>query len=196
MSSRIEKDSMGEVSVPSEMLWGAQTQRAVVNFKISGIRFQREFIRALGIIKKAAAVANIRTGSIDSDLGEKIIEAASEIINGNMDDHFPLDIFQTGSGTSFNMNANEVISNMANIKFGKEPGSNSPVHPNDHANMGQSSNDVIPTAIHIALAEVVSLSLLPALNLLNETLEKKRREFDAIVKLGRTHLQDATPVRL
>lgn len=196
MSSRIEKDSMGEVSVPSEMLWGAQTQRAVVNFKISGIRFQREFIRALGIIKKAAAVANIRTGSIDSDLGEKIIEAASEIINGNMDDHFPLDIFQTGSGTSFNMNANEVISNMANIKFGKEPGSNSPVHPNDHANMGQSSNDVIPTAIHIALAEVVSLSLLPALNLLNETLEKKRREFDGIVKLGRTHLQDATPVRL
>jgi len=196
MSLRIEKDSLGEVSVPAEMLWGAQTQRAIDNFKISGVRFQREFIRALGIVKRAAADANIRIGLLDPELGKEIIYTASEIIEGDLDDQFPLDIFQTGSGTSFNMNANEVIANKVNIKLGKKPGSKSPVHPNDHVNMGQSSNDVIPTAIHIAIAEIVSWSLLPSLTLLQESLELKRDEFDEIVKLGRTHLQDATPVRL
>lgn len=196
MSERIEKDSLGEVSVPDEMLWGAQTQRALNNFKISGVRFQREFIRALGIVKRAAAEANIRLGLLGPELGKEIIDVASEIIEGDLDEQFPLDIFQTGSGTSFNMNANEVIANKVNIKLGKDPGSKFPVHPNDHVNMGQSSNDVIPTAIHIAIAEIVSWSLLPSLILLREAFEFKRDEFEEVVKLGRTHLQDATPVRL
>ncbi|MCK5004253.1 MAG: class II fumarate hydratase [Candidatus Aminicenantes bacterium] len=196
MSERIEKDSLGEVNVPSEMFWGAQTQRALGNFKISGIKFQREFIRALGIVKRAAADANIRIGLLDPELGKEIIDVASEIIEGDLDEQFPLDIFQTGSGTSFNMNANEVIANKVNMKLGKKPGSKFPVHPNDHVNMGQSSNDVIPTAIHIAIAEIVSWSLLPSLTLLQDSLELKRDEFDEIIKLGRTHLQDATPVRL
>ena len=196
MSERIEKDSLGEVNVPSEMFWGAQTQRALGNFKISGIKFQREFIRALGIVKRAAADANIRIGLLDHELGKEIIDVASEIIEGDLDEQFPLDIFQTGSGTSFNMNANEVIANKVNMKLGKKPGSKFPVHPNDHVNMGQSSNDVIPTAIHIAIAEIVSWSLLPSLTLLQDSLELKRDEFDEIIKLGRTHLQDATPVRL
>ncbi len=196
MSLRIEKDSLGEVNVPSEMFWGAQTQRALDNFKISGIKFQREFIRALGIVKRAAADANIRLGLLDPELGKEIMEVAYEIIKGDLDEQFPLDVFQTGSGTSFNMNANEVIANRVNVKLGKKPGSKFPVHPNDHVNMGQSSNDVIPTAIHIAIAEIVSWFLLPSLALLQESLELKRDEFDEIVKLGRTHLQDAIPVRL
>ncbi len=196
MSVRIEKDSLGEVNVPDEMLWGAQTQRAIENFRISGIKFQREFIRALGIVKSAAATANIRTGLLDPALGREIIIVASEIIEGDLDEQFPLDVFQTGSGTSFNMNANEVIANRVNLKLGKKAGSKFPVHPNDHVNMGQSSNDVIPTAIHIAIAEIVSWSLIPSLTLFQETLELKRDEFGGIIKLGRTHLQDATPVRL
>ncbi len=196
MSLRIEKDSLGEVKVASAMLWGAQTQRAVDNFKISGIRFQREFIRALAIVKMCAARANMRIGYLDPEYGKGIVQAAEEIITGQKDDQFPLDIFQTGSGTSFNMNINEVISNMVNIRSGKAPGTKSPVHPNDHVNMGQSSNDVIPTAIHIAIAEIVSWNLLPSLNLIYESFLKKGEEFSEIVKLGRTHLQDATPVRI
>ncbi len=196
MKTRIEKDSLGAVKVPEEMLWGAQTQRAVENFKISGIKFQREFIRTLAVVKKSAAEANRQTGLLDPDLAEEIKGAADEIFRGEKDDQFPLDIYQTGSGTSLNMNINEVISNMANMKFGKGPGTKSPVHPNDHVNLGQSSNDVIPTAIHVAVSETVSKKLLPALGLLYESFLKKADEFNEIVKLGRTHLQDATPVRL
>ena len=196
MSERIEKDSLGEVNVPSEMFWGAQTQRALDNFKISGIKFQREFIRALGVVKRASADANIRLGLLDPELGKELMGVANSSTEVDLDEQFPLDVFQTGSGTSFNMNANEVIANRVNVKLGKKPGSKFPVHPNDHVNMGQSSNDVIPTAIHIAIAEIVSWSLLPSLALLQESLELKRDEFDEIVKLGRTHLQDATPVRL
>jgi len=196
MSLRVEKDSLGEVKVASEVLWGAQTQRAVDNFKISGLRFQREFIRALAIVKMSAASANMRIGCLDPGYGKEIFQAAEEIITGQKDNQFPLDIFQTGSGTSFNMNINEVISNMVNVKSGKSPGTKSPVHPNDHVNMGQSSNDVIPTAIHIAIAEIVSRKLLPSLNLIYESFLKKGKEFSEVVKLGRTHLQDATPVRI
>ena len=196
MSSRIEKDSLGEVKVPSEMLWGAQTQRAVNNFRISGIRFQRELIRALGIVKKSAAKANRRIGYMTPECSDKIIRAADEIISGEKENQFPLDIFQTGSGTSLNMNINEVISNIANMRSGESPGTKSPVHPNDHANMGQSSNDVIPTTIHIAVSETISKQLLPAMKLLFKSFLNKENEFNGVVKLGRTHLQDATPVRL
>ena len=194
--TRIEKDSMGEMHVPTNAYWGAQTQRAVENFPISGYRFTRPFVRALGIIKKAAAETNHELGRLDAKRANLIAQAAQEVIDGKLDDHFVIDIFQTGSGTSTNMNANEVISNRAIELAGGEIGSRDPVHPNDHVNMGQSSNDVIPTAIHVAAAEAIKSDLIPGLQLLAQELSRKADAFDEIVKIGRTHLQDATPIRL
>ncbi len=193
--TRIERDSMGEVEIPAWALWGAQTQRAVENFPISGQRFGRRFIRALGIVKRAAAIANVTLGLLDKKIGEAIITACEEVISGKWDDHFPIDIFQTGSGTSTNMNANEVIANRAIQIMGGKVGSKS-VHPNDHVNKSQSSNDVIPTAIHVAAALALDKELIPALDELQEALERKAEAFDSIIKTGRTHLQDATPIRL
>ena len=194
--TRMEKDSMGEMSVPASALYGASTQRAVVNFPVSGYRFSREFIRALGLIKWAAAQANRDLGLLDPERARLIVQAAEEVVEGKLDDHFPLDIFQTGSGTSTNTNANEVIANRCAQLAGKPIGSREIVHPNDHVNMGQSSNDVIPSAIHISAAELLQNSLRPALTKLHETFEAKTKEFWAIIKIGRTHLMDATPVRL
>ncbi len=193
---RTEKDSMGEMRVPSDAMYGAQTQRAVENFPISSLRFPREFVRALGLIKLAAARANMDLGLMDRKVGDAICAAAQEVIEGKLDRHFVVDIFQTGSGTSTNMNANEVLANRAIQMLGGVVGSKSPVHPNDHVNMGQSSNDVIPTAMHVSALETIERSLLPALNNLQSALAAKAEEFDSIVKIGRTHLQDATPVRL
>jgi fumarate hydratase class II len=193
---RIEKDSMGEMSVPADALYGAQTQRAVENFPISNLRFPREFIRALGLIKLAAARTNMELGLLDKKAGGAIVRAAQEVIDGNLDNHFVLDIFQTGSGTSTNMNANEVIANRATQILGGAIRSKKLVHPNDHVNMGQSSNDVIPTAMHIAVMESIERLLIPALRTLHTSLKQKAKDFDAVVKIGRTHLQDATPVRL
>ena len=193
---RIEKDSMGDMRVPRDALYGVQTQRAVENFPISNLRFPREFIRAMGLIKLSAARANMDLGQLDRKIGESIVNAAEEVVDGKLDSQFVLDIFQTGSGTSTNMNANEVISNRAIQLLGGVVGSKKPVHPNDHVNMGQSSNDVIPTAMHVAALEAIERSLIPALRKLQLALEAKAAEFDPIVKIGRTHLQDATPVRL
>jgi fumarate hydratase class II len=196
MSMRMEKDSMGEMSVPKSALYGASTQRAVLNFPISGYRFSRPFIRALGLIKWAAAQANADLGLIDAHRCAFIVQAAEEVVEGKLDEHFPLDIFQTGSGTSTNTNANEVISNRCCQLAGKEIGARDPVHPNDHVNMGQSSNDVIPSAIHISAAEQLKNALIPALEKLHGALDQKANEFWGIIKIGRTHLMDATPVRL
>jgi len=193
---RIEKDSMGEMRVPADALYGAQTQRAVENFPISNLRFPREFVRAMGLIKLAAAKANMDLGHLDRKVGEAIVNAAQEVIDGKLDSQFVLDIFQTGSGTSANMNTNEVVSNRAIQMLGGVVGSKKPVHPNDHVNMGQSSNDVIPTAMHVVALDAIERSLIPALRKLQSALEAKAKEFDSIVKIGRTHLQDATPVRL
>ncbi len=193
---RIETDSMGEVQVPASAYYGAQTQRAVQNFPISGLRFPREFIRALGMIKRAAARVNFQMRFLSKEVADAIIQAADEVVEGKLDDQFPLDIFQTGSGTSTNMNGNEVIANRAIEILGGEVGSKSPVHPNDHVNRGQSSNDVIPTAIHLATAESIKSGLIPVLMACEKELEAKSEQFDHIVKIGRTHLQDATPVRL
>ena len=187
---------MGEVAIPASVLYGAQTQRAVENFPISKIRFPREFIRALGLIKLAAARANMDLRLLDRKVGTAIVTAAQEVADGQLDDHFVVDIFQTGSGTSTNMNANEVISNRAIQILGGVVGSKEPVHPNDHVNMGQSSNDVIPSAIHVAAMDLIEHSLIPALRKLEKALTTKAKEFDSILKIGRTHLQDATPVRL
>jgi fumarate hydratase class II len=192
---RIERDSLGEMQVPADAYWGAQTQRAVENFPISGITFSRRFVRALGVVKKAAAQANRDLGLLDDDKAAAIVEAADEVIAGGHDDQFPVDVFQTGSGTSSNMNANEVIANRAAELMGEEIGDRV-VHPNDHVNYGQSSNDVIPTAMHVASLEAVEKDLLPALSTLADALDDKAEEFDGVVKTGRTHLQDATPVRL
>jgi fumarate hydratase class II len=193
---RKEHDSMGEMPVPADMYYGAQTARAVENFPISGLRFPREFIRALGMVKHAAAHANGELGLLNLRLEEAISTAAREVTGGRWDDHFPVDIFQTGSGTSTNMNANEVIANRANELLGGKVGDRSPVHPNDHVNMCQSSNDVIPTAIHVAALEKIHGDLLPALERLRKALAGKAEDFDSVVKIGRTHLMDATPVRL
>jgi len=187
---------MGEVQVPGNALYGAQTQRAAENFPISNLRFPREFIRALGLIKLSAARANMDLGLLEKKIGDAIVKASQEVIDGKLDEHFVLDIFQTGSGTSTNMNANEVISNRAIQILGGVLGSKKPVHPNDHVNMGQSSNDVIPSAMHVAAMESIERSLIPALRKLQRSLAAKAKEFDSIVKIGRTHLQDATPVRL
>lgn len=194
--SRTETDSMGHMEVPGRALWGAQTQRAVENFPISGYRFCRRFIRALGLIKQAAAEVNRELGLLDDERADWIIAAAQEVIDGKLDDHFVVDVFQTGSGTSTNMNANEVIANRAIQLAGGQVGSRDPVHPNDHVNMGQSSNDVIPTAIHVAAAEGLRSDLIPVLEALAHRLGEKTNEFWPVVKVGRTHLQDATPIRL
>src|SRR5256886_10042936 len=195
-NTRTERDSMGEIQVPGNALYGAQTQRAAENFPISNLRFPREFIRALGLIKLSAARANMALGLLEKKIGDAIVKTSQEVIDGKLDEHFVLDIFQTGSGTSTNMNANEVISNRAIQILGGVVGSKKPVHPNDHVNMGQSSNDVIPSAMHVAAMESIERSLIPALRKLQRSLAAKAKEFDSIVKIGRTHLQDATPVRL
>ena len=194
--TRTERDSMGTFEVPANAYYGANTMRAVVNFPISDLRFPRSFIRAIGEIKKAAAQVNAELGLLDPTLAEPIIAAADDVISGDLDDQFVVDIFQTGSGTSTNMNANEVISNRAIERLGGVLGSREPVHPNDHVNLGQSSNDVIPTAIHVAALKAVADRLIPALEHLQAALEGKSLQFMDVVKTGRTHLQDATPVRL
>jgi len=192
---RIEKDSLGEMQVPADALYGASTQRAVENFPVSGLRFPRRFIRALGAIKMTAAQVNMSLGLLDESKGKAIEQAAREVMDGEFDDQFVVDIFQTGSGTSTNMNANEVIANRATQILGGEIGSKE-VHPNDHVNMGQSSNDVIPTASHVSSATAIVDDLLPALRTLHAALDAKAKEFADVVKTGRTHLQDATPVTL
>ncbi|HHZ98448.1 MAG TPA: class II fumarate hydratase [Candidatus Marinimicrobia bacterium] len=196
MSTRTERDSLGSVEVPADRYYGAQTQRSLNNFKIGDQRFPREFIRAYGILKKAAATVNHSFGSLDEKLKVAIHDATDEVIGGKLDDHFPLVVWQTGSGTQTNMNFNEVIANRAIEILGGEMGSKDPVHPNDHVNMSQSTNDTFPTAINIAAVECVHLQLIPALKLLRDTLKEKEIEFNDIVKLGRTHLQDATPLSL
>jgi fumarate hydratase class II len=192
---RVERDSLGEVRVPAHALYGAQTQRAVENFPVSGLRFPPVFFRALGLIKQAAAEVNLELGLLDADKADAIRRAAEEVAAGTWDEEFPIDIFQTGSGTSTNMNANEVIANRAAQLLGGEPGSRR-VHPNDDVNMGQSSNDVIPTAIHVAAYIQVQAVLLPGLRLLHRTLQERAQTLDDVVKTGRTHLMDAMPIRL
>ena len=192
---RTERDSMGEMEIPDDAMWGAQTQRAVLNFPISDLRFPRSMIRALGLLKQAAAEVNLELGVIDQRTADAIIKAAQEVADGSLDSHFVVDIFQTGSGTSSNMNVNEVIANRATQILGGEIGSRM-VHPNDHVNQGQSSNDIIPTAIQLAAAQGVKDMLIPAIERLTEALERKSDEFMPTVKTGRTHLQDATPIRL
>jgi fumarate hydratase class II len=187
---RIERDSMGELRVPADALWGAQTQRAVQNFRLSGLRMPRAFIRALGLIKEGAAAANQELGELDPALAAAIGKAAREVAEGRHDSQFPIDVFQTGSGTSSNMNANEVIAHLAGAGAGKA------VHPNDHVNMGQSSNDVIPTAIHVSAALELEEKLLPALRHLQAILDRKAAQLTDVVKTGRTHLMDAMPVTL
>ena len=189
-------DSMGQMQVPENAYWGAQAQRAVENFPISGLRFPSEFIRSLGMVKMAAAQTNMEIDLLDNTVGNAIVKAAQEVMNGHWDDHFVVDIFQTGSGTSTNMNGNEIIASRANELLGGKPGDKTPVHPNDHVNYGQSSNDVIPTCIHIAAYEGIENKLLPVLEALAAALKEKSQELDQIVKIGRTHLQDATPIRL
>lgn len=193
---RIERDSMGELEVPHDAYYGANTQRARLNFPISDLRFNRSFIQALGQIKKAAASVNKDLGALDGRIADAIGGAAEKVIDGEYDDQFVVDIFQTGSGTSTNMNANEVISNIAIEALGGVIGARDPVHPNDHVNKGQSSNDVIPTAIHLAAALAIKTRLLPAMQGLEDALRAKSKEFWPVVKTGRTHLQDATPIRL
>ncbi|MBN2645545.1 MAG: class II fumarate hydratase [Desulfuromonadaceae bacterium] len=197
-TTRIETDSMGEIAVAADRYWGAQTQRSTENFPIGVARFcwQRPVIRALGILKKAAALANAELGELPEALAAQICAAADEVISGRLDDHFPLVVFQTGSGTQSNMNANEVIANRAIELAGGQLGSKTPVHPNDHVNRGQSSNDTFPTAMHIAVVEEVERDLLPAVSRLRDTLAAKSRDYAGLVKVGRTHLQDATPVTL
>lgn len=193
---RIEKDSMGEMPVPANALYGASTQRAVLNFPVSGRGFDRSMIRAMGLIKWAAAKVNKELGWVPPEKCDLIEQVAEEVIEGKHDVHFVVDIFQTGSGTSTNMNANEVIANRCSQLAGTPIGSKDPVHPNDHVNQGQSSNDTIPTAIHIATAESLKNTLLPQLEGLATSLRKKAEEFHDVLKIGRTHLMDATPVRL
>ncbi len=193
---RTERDSMGEVQVPRDALFGAQTRRALENFPISELRFPRRFIQAIGAIKLEAANVNHELGGLDKEIRDAIVQVAEEVVDGKLDNQFVLDIFQTGSGTSTNMNANEVISNRAIQILGGDLGSKEPVHPNDHVNRSQSSNDVIPTAIHLAALISIERDLLPALEMMRSALEDKARELDDVVKTGRTHLQDATPIRL
>ena len=196
MKTRTERDSIGPVEVPSDRYYGAQTQRSFENFKIGGERFPREFIRAYGILKKAAASVNNQFGILEESTKSAIHNAVGEVIEGKLDDHFPLVVWQTGSGTQTNMNFNEVIANRAIEMVGGELGSKNPVHPNDHVNMSQSTNDTFPTAINIAAVESIHQQLIPAMQQLRDTLDEKAKAFSTIVKLGRTHLQDATPLSL
>ncbi|MGE5500901.1 MAG: class II fumarate hydratase, partial [Ignavibacteriales bacterium] len=195
-ATRTETDTFGPIEVPSDRYWGAQSQRSLGNFKIGWEKQPKPIIRALGIVKRAAAEANMELGRLDPTIGAAIVQAAQEVIDGKLDDHFPLVVWQTGSGTQSNMNANEVISNRAVEILGGEMGSKKPVHPNDHVNMSQSSNDTYPTAMHIAAAEEVARSVMPALEHLHAALKKKSDEFAHIIKIGRTHTQDATPLTL
>ncbi len=194
--SRTETDSFGAIGVPSDRYWGAQTQRSIGNFRIGEERMPAPLVRALGIVKRAAAETNMKLGSLEAKHGKAIVRAAQEVIDGKLSGHFPLVVWQTGSGTQSNMNANEVISNRAIEMLGGEMGSKKPVHPNDHVNMSQSSNDTFPTAMHIAAAEEIAHRLIPALAHLHRALQKKERMFANIVKIGRTHTQDATPLTL
>jgi fumarate hydratase class II len=195
-TTRIEKDTFGDIEVPNDRYYGAQTQRSLQNFRIGGERFPREFIYALGIVKKAAARVNVKLGKLDGKLLPAIEQAADEVIAGKLDDHFPLVVWQTGSGTQTNMNANEVIGNRASELLGGVLGSKKPVHPNDHVNMSQSTNDSFPTSMHVAVVDRVHNGLLPALKRLEEALEAKSKQFAHIVKIGRTHLMDATPLTM
>ncbi|RKX83842.1 MAG: aspartate ammonia-lyase [Spirochaetes bacterium] len=195
MRNRTESDSMGEVSLPEDSWYGAQTQRAVENFGVSPFTMPPSFIKALALVKKAAAETNKKLGGLESDLADAITAAADEIIAGGLGDEFPVDVFQTGSGTSSNMNMNEVLANRANVALGGEKGSRKPVHPNDHVNKGQSSNDVIPTALHIS-NRLAAAVLIEDLKILESTLAEKEKEFADVIKLGRTHLQDAVPMTL
>jgi fumarate hydratase class II len=194
--TRTETDTFGPIEVPADKYWGAQTQRSVQNFKIGWEKQPKAIVRALGVVKRAAAEANIALGVLDPKLGEAIIAAAQDVIDGKLDDHFPLVVWQTGSGTQSNMNANEVIANRAIEMLGGILGSKSPIHPNDHVNMSQSSNDTYPTAMHIACAEQVAHDLMPALAHLHTALNVKVKAFAHIIKIGRTHTQDATPITL
>jgi fumarate hydratase, class II len=194
--TRIERDTMGDVAVPAERYWGAQTQRSLENFRIGGERMPAPLIRALALEKKAAALANMAMGELNAKLGKAIVDAADEVIAGKHDDEFPLVVWQTGSGTQTNMNMNEVLANRANEMLGARRGAKSPVHPNDHVNRSQSSNDSFPTAMHVAVVEEIHRRLLPALRHLHAALAAKAREFADIIKTGRTHLQDATPLTL
>ncbi len=196
MSYRIETDSMGEIEVPEDKYYGAQTARSLVHFKIGGDRFPREIIRALGILKKAAAVTNEELGILEPEKTTLITQAADEVIAGDLDEHFPLVVWQTGSGTQTNMNANEVIANRAIEITGGEMGSKDPIHPNDDVNKAQSSNDTFPTAMHIAAGEQMTKKLIPAVEALKTTLAAKAEAFDSIIKIGRTHLMDAVPLTL
>jgi fumarate hydratase class II len=196
MTTRSESDSFGPIDVRADAYWGAQTQRSLQNFKIGGETMPKPLVRAFGILKYAAATVNMQMGAMDKALGSMITQAAQEVIDGKLNDHFPLVVWQTGSGTQTNMNVNEVISNRAIEISGGQMGSKKPVHPNDHVNMGQSSNDSFPTAMHIAAASEITLHLIPALEHLHKALLAKQNEFKDIIKIGRTHLQDATPLTL
>ena len=196
VKTRTETDTFGPIEVPADRLWGAQTERARRNFNIGDERMPIAIIRALAIVKRAAAEANRELGTLDAQRASAIVSAAQEVIDGKLDDHFPLPVWQTGSGTQTNMNVNEVIAARANMLLGGEPGAKSPVHPNDHVNMSQSSNDCVPTAMHIAAVQETTNRLLPALAGLQGAIENKSREFDRIIKIGRTHTQDATPLTL
>lgn len=194
--SRIETDSFGAISVPADKYWGAQTQRSLEQFKIGNERLPRPLIRALGIVKRCAALTNISQDNLDPNIGHAIVDAAQEVIEGTLDQHFPLVVWQTGSGTQSNMNANEVIANVASDRLGGTLGSKSPVHPNDHCNLSQSTNDTFPTAMHIATVEQLHQCLIPALQHLHQALLEKSQAWAGIIKIGRTHLQDATPLTL
>src|SRR5258707_13583129 len=196
IATRSETDTFGAIDVPADRYWGAQAQRSLGNFKIGGEKQPLPIVRALGIVKRAAAETNMDLGHLDPKLGHAIVTAAQEVMEGKLDDHFPLVVWQTGSGTQSNMNANEVISNRAIEMLGGEMGSKKPVHPNDHVNMSQSSNDTYPTAMHIACAEEIVHRLLPALQKLRNALSDKAQAWKDIIKIGRTHTQDATPLTL
>jgi fumarate hydratase class II len=196
MKTRTETDSFGPIEVAADRHWGAQTERSRNNFRIGEERMPVPLVHALAIVKRAAAETNMKLGSLDAKRGRAIVQAAQEVIDGKLDEHFPLVVWQTGSGTQSNMNVNEVIANRAIAILGGEPGSKKPVHPNDHVNMSQSSNDSFPTAMHIAAAREIVARLLPALDHLHAALVKKEKEFARIVKIGRTHTQDATPLTL
>jgi len=195
-STRTESDTFGPIEVPSDRYWGAQSERSIENFRIGWERQPQPIVRALGVIKRAAAEVNMDLGKLDRNLGAAIIQAAQEVIEGKLEDHFPLVVWQTGSGTQSNMNANEVIANRAIEILGGELGSKSPVHPNDHVNMSQSSNDTYPTAMHIAAAEEIVHRLIPSLQMLRNALNDKAQAWASIIKIGRTHTQDATPLTL
>ncbi len=194
--TRTETDTFGPIDVPADRYWGAQTQRSTMNFKIGVERMPKPVVRAFGLLKKSAAMTNMELGLLDAKLADAICKAADEVIEGKLDDHFPLVVWQTGSGTQSNMNANEVIGNRAIELLGGVMGSKKPVHPNDHVNMSQSSNDSFPTVMHVAAAEEITHKLIPALEHLHKALDRKAKDFTHIIKIGRTHLADATPIRL